>query len=85
MRLEDMVGVAITIVIIAVVTGLGGTILDDIQKTQTQNTTSYNATGYGLKSIGTLASWLPTIILVIVLALIVGVILTYLMVRGGGV
>lgn len=80
-QLADMSGIAIAFVIIAVVLGLGGTVLATIQADQTADSVAYNATGNGLTSIGTMSSYLPTIAVVVVLAVIVGIIVSYLAVR----
>lgn len=80
-QLADMSGIAIAFVIIATVLGLGGTVLATIQSDQVADSIAYNATGSGLTSIGTISSYLPTIAVVVVLAVIVGIIVSYLAVR----
>lgn len=40
----------------------------------------YNATGYGLSSMETLTSWLPTLALIVIAAVIIGIIIRYFMV-----
>lgn len=51
-----------------------------------ENTTTslaYNASGDGLESLGTFGSWLPSIALIIIASIIVGIIVVYLAGRRG--
>ena len=77
-QVGDLLPLAITFVVVAVAISLGADVLDDIQGTQTANSIAYNATGYGLTSMNTLAKWLPTIALVVVIAVIIGILIMYL-------
>lgn len=78
LNVADLQAIGIMFITIAVTLGLGATVLTDIQTTQTANTYSYNITGFGLTSLNTLGKWLPTIGLVVVIAVIIGVIMIYL-------
>ena len=51
---------------------------------QSDSSYAQNATGEGLKSLEELGSWLPTLALVVIAAIIIGVLVTYLA-RGTGV
>jgi|TARA_R100000750_G_scaffold44897_1_gene30068 hypothetical protein len=81
-QVGDILPMAITFVVIAVAISLGADVLDDIQGTQTGNATTgtvaYNTSGYGLDSMNTFAKWLPTIALVIIIAIIIGILIVYL-------
>ena len=68
--------VAIILVVAAIIISMGGTILKDIQSTQTSGDADYNATGYGLTSMSTLAKWLPTIAIIVAAAIIIGIVVT---------
>ena len=74
--LDSLGTVAIILVVAAIVIAMGGTILKDIQDTQTSGDADYNATGKGLTSMTTLAKWLPTIAIVVAAAIIIGVVVT---------
>ena len=74
---QDLVPLAIAFVVIAIVLGMGATILSDIQDTQTANKTAYNASGHGLDALDELSSWLPTIAIIVVAAIIIGIIILY--------
>ena len=77
-QVGDFLHMAIVFVVIAVAISLGADVLDDIQGTQSTDSTAYNATGYGLASMNTFAKWLPTIALVVVIAVIIGILIVYL-------
>jgi len=74
----ELLPLAITFVVIAVAISLGADVLDDIQGTQTLDSVAYNATGYGLTSLNTFGKWLPTIALVVIIAVIIGILIVYL-------
>jgi hypothetical protein len=77
---SDLVPLSVSFVVIAIVIGLGATILSNIKTGQiTSNgaTEAINATQYGLTSLSTMGQYLPTLAIVVVAAVIIGVILTY--------
>ena len=73
MTLSDLAPIAIAFVFVAIVIGVGASVLASIQSDQTTNSVSYNATGSGLNSLNELSGWLPTIALVIAAAIVIGV------------
>lgn len=75
LSLGDMPVAAITLVLIAVVLGVGANILTNVQSTQTANSTAYNASASGLTALAQLASWQNTIAIVIAAAIVIGVLL----------
>jgi len=75
---QDMLPLAISFVVITIAISLGATVLSDIQDTQTGNATDYNVTDKGLESLTTFGDWLPTIALVVIIAVIIGIIIVYL-------
>ena len=74
MRLEDLSGIAIVFVVLAVVLGIGSTILTSIQTGQTSNGFAYNASQQGLTALDELASWQDTLAIIVVAAVVIGVI-----------
>ena len=74
----DLLPLGITFVVLAIALSFGADIVGDIQASQTTNETAWNISGAGLSSIQVIADWLPTIALVVVAAVIVGIIITYL-------
>ena len=75
--IQDLSGLGVTLVVTAVVLGIGATILANIQGTQTSGTAAYNASAYGLTGLNTLSSYLPTVALVAVAAVVIGIILVF--------
>ena len=76
MQLTDLPKSGIAFVIIAVVISVGATILSSLQVTQT-NDVSRNITANGNSGLSTLASWLPTIALVVAAAVVLGSLMAY--------
>lgn len=75
--LGDLPNIAIALVIFAVVLGIGATILDNIQDTQTTDGYAYNASLGGLQGLDTMADYQTTIAIVAVAAVVVGIILVF--------
>jgi len=74
--LQDMSAYALAFAVVAIVLGVGATILTQVQGTQTSGTTAYNATGYGLTGASTMSQWLPIIAVIIAAAIVIGIIVT---------
>jgi len=74
MNLNDLSGVAITFVVLAVVLGIGGTILSSIQSGQEVDSAAYNATGDGLAAITEISGWQVTLAVIVVASVVIGVI-----------
>ena len=75
--INDLGTIAIALVVAAVIIGMGATILEKIQGTQVVNNTAFNTTGFGLTGMNTLAEFIPTIAIVAVAAIIIGIILVF--------
>jgi Na+/melibiose symporter-like transporter len=73
MQLSDMGPVALSFVFIAIVIGVGATILGDVQSSQTADGYAYNTSASGLEGLSTLGSWLPVISLVVAAAIVISV------------
>jgi len=80
--LGQMATLAISFVILAIIIGIGGTVLDEVQDTQTDDGYAYNATGQGLEGIATFGDWLPTIAVILASALVIGIVASYFYFRG---
>jgi len=76
-ELKNLAGLAIVFVVLTIILSFGATILDDIQDDQTDNDADWNASGKGLESLNTFADWLPTLALIVVAAVIIGIIVRY--------
>jgi type II secretory pathway component PulF len=81
----SMIGpIAIVVVVAVVVLGFGAQILGQIATSQTAGTFERNITNQGLAGLKTLGDWIPTIVLIVVLAIIIGIIYAYLSGRKNG-
>lgn len=74
LTLGDMGTLAIAFVIVAVIVGVGATILTQVQATQTANSMAYNITTDALSGQEDLGDWLPTVATIIGAACVLGVI-----------
>lgn len=77
LSVSQMGGLALAFVIVAVVVGIGATILTQVRTTQTANSIAYNASTSGLTGLDTMSDWLPTIAVIIAAAVVIGVIVRY--------
>jgi len=75
--IQDLGTIAIALVVAVVILGLGGTILEKMQADQTINGSAYNTSNYGLIGITTMSSFIPTIAIVAVSAIVIGIILVF--------
>lgn len=76
LRLGDMQGVVLVLVVAAIVLGLGLTVLNSFQGALTANTTAYNATGDTITAIGSLGStWYSIIVTVVASVIILGLVI----------
>jgi type II secretory pathway component PulF len=71
--LGEVSPLVITLVVIAVVIGVGATVLTSVQSGQQVNSTAYNASQYGLTSLSSFSSWLPTIAIVLAAVIVIGI------------
>jgi len=74
--ISDLGTIAIALVVAAVILGMGATILEKIKKTQTDETAK-NASQFGLDGLTTMAEFIPTIAIVAVAAIVIGIILVF--------
>ena len=78
MTIGSLVPIAVAFVVIAFTVSMGAEILQSLYDDQTDDSYAKNATSEGLESLGELGSWLPTLALVVIAALIITVLVTYL-------
>jgi hypothetical protein len=79
---QDLSGMAISIVILGIVTAVGATVLINVRDTNTQNSTSWNVSDKAALGLGEYGNWFKIIIIVSIAAVILGLIFTAF--RGGG-
>ncbi len=74
--IADLGTIAIALVVAAVILGMGATILEKIKSTQSDETAK-NATQFGLDGLSTMSEFIPTIAIVAVAAIVIGIILVF--------
>ena len=77
----DLLPLGMTFVVLGIGLAIGAKVVSDTGDGFAAGTAAKNATTYSLESLQTLASWLPTIALVVVAAVIIGILVVYLMRR----
>ena len=75
--ISDLGTIAIALVVAAVILGLGSTILEKLQNTQNINGAAFNVSTFGLQGMIALAEFIPTIAIVAVAAIVIGIVLVF--------
>ena len=79
MTVSSLQAAGLSLVVLAVVIGIGAQILGTIQDQQTENSTEYNTSAAGLDALGEFADWFTIIVIVLIAVVIIA-----LLVRGLG-
>lgn len=89
-NLQSLAAIGITFIVITLILSFGAQILSGLQADQVTGATGcnatskancgadYNTTTYGLTSLQDMGSWLPTVALVVIAAVIIGIVVTFL-------
>jgi len=77
-------GIAIMFVVVAIIISFGSDIVGQIRNDTNDGTWEENISTSGLNALATFAEWLPTIALVVVAGVIIGVVVMYLGRKSGG-
>jgi uncharacterized protein YceK len=77
-QLSEVPQLVIVLLVIAIVLGVGATVLTQIQGTQTTGGTAYNITKEGLQGQVDLSEWQTTWVVIVAAAVILGIIYRYL-------
>ena len=79
--ISDLGTIAISLVVAAVIIGMGATILSKLQDQTTGNATTgtaaFNVSRFGIDGLNTIAEFLLTIAIVAVAAIVIGIILVF--------
>jgi len=76
-ELKDMLGIGVTLVVVALVLAFGLQILGDVRDDMTVDSSEYNATVNGITGVGKLPDKLPIIGTVLVAVVIIGILLKF--------
>jgi len=80
----DLLGIGFTLVVLGIGLAYGLQVMGDVQDDMTTNSEEYNATGSAIEGVAKIPEKLPTIALIIVAAVIIGILVRYLWVRYAG-
>jgi len=80
-RIEELLGIGLTLVVLGIGLAYGLQVMGDVQDDMTANSDEYNATGDAIEGVAKIPNKLPTIATVIVAAVIIGILVTYLWAR----
>lgn len=81
--ITQLSGIAITFVVVGIVLGIGADVLDNVDDNFVGNTTAATTVGNATDGISEIASWLPTIGLILAAAVIIGILFTAFRNLGG--
>ena len=77
--LTEVPQLVIVFLVIAVVLGVGATVLTQVQTTQTTGGAAYNITGQGITAQKSLSGWQGTWVVIVAAAIILGIIYRYML------
>ena len=80
-QLQQVPALVIVLLVIAIVLGVGATILTQVQTTQTTNGLAYNITQEGLDAQEDLSGWQGTWVVIVAAAVVLGIVGKYLFFR----
>lgn len=77
-QIGDLLGIGMTLVVLGIGLAYGLQVMSDVKGDMTANSAEYNATGSAIEGVAKIPEKLPTIATVIVAAVILGILITYL-------
>jgi len=80
-NIGDMLPLGMTIVTVGIALSLGLTVLSDFKDSQTVDSNAYNGTANAEEGLTKFTNYLPTISLVVVVSIIIGIIVNYMFFR----
>ena len=80
-QIQDLLGIGLTIVVLGIGLAYGLEVMGDVKDDLAENSTEWNATGDAITGVAKIPEKLPTIATVIVAAVIIGILVTYLWAR----
>ena len=77
-QIQELLGIGLTLVVLGIGLAYGLEVMGDVRDDMTGNTSEYNATQDAIKGVAKIPEKMPTIATVIVAAVIIGILVTYL-------
>ena len=76
MNIHDLLPAVIIVVVVILAASFSASILSSVQGTQTAQSAAYNVTGYGLTTLINITTQMPNVGLIIIVAVIIGILVT---------
>ena len=80
-QISELLGIGFTLVVLGIGLSYGLQVMGDVQDDMTAASAEYNATSSAIEGVAKIPEKLPTIATVIVAAVIIGILVTYLWAR----
>lgn len=80
-NIGQLLGIGLTLVVLGIGLAYGLQVMGDVKSDMTPSSAEYNATGSAIEGVAKLPEKMPTIVTVIVAAVIIGILVTYLWVQ----
>lgn len=80
-NIQDMLPIGFTVVVLGIGLAYGLQVMGDVQTDMTAGSVEYNATADAMTGVAKLPAKLPTIMTIVVAAIIIGILVRYLLVR----
>jgi len=77
-QLSELLGIGLTLVVLGIGLAYGLEVMGDIKTDMTTNSLEYNATRDAMEGVAKIPEKMPTIATVVVAAVIIGILITYL-------
>lgn len=82
-QITEVPSLVVVLLVIAIVMGIGATILAQVQQTQTTGSLPYNITQDGLDGQADLSNWQGTWVVIVAAAVVIGIVGRYLFFGSG--
>jgi len=80
-QIQDMLGIALTMVVLVIAVAYGLQVTGDVQEDMTPGTAEYNATTDGIEGVSKIPEKLPMIATIVIASIVIGILVNYLWAR----
>jgi hypothetical protein len=76
--IQDLLPIGMTFVVLGIALSYGLLVMGEVQDDMTEDSVEYNATSKGIEGVAKIPDKLPMIVTVVIAAVIIGILVTYL-------